>query len=239
MEREARAKALEQSRVEEEERRKKALEEEEQRQRQLLLLQEQKKFLQEPELQQAGISGTSTSEHVHESSQVPVKRKRGRKKKIVQEPLENNLNREEQQQSQLKSADSQLDSSAVSGTEVTDIIHNSSIVGTCPAQPSLPIDVHDKDAITMMENEPVTGRLELRLLSDISRDKWMGTIVYFDEKGDMVNSFLLLQINLALDSIHYPHSFAGSSYRSWQWLDNSSLSGWLVAAVSALQFRGS
>eukprot|EP01035_Chromulina_nebulosa_P020758 gene20758-26915_t len=199
LEREARAKALEQSRVEEEERRKKALEEEEQRQRQRLLLQEQKQFLQEPELQQAGTSGISTSEHVHDSSPVPFIRKRGkrgRKKKIVQDSLENN---EEQQHLQLKSADSQLDSSALSCTDVKDAIHNSSIEAAeneelndadrsrevLRVQPSSSIDVHDKDAITMMEIEPVKGRRELRLLSDISRDNWIGTIVYFDEKGDM------------------------------------------------------
>ena len=219
MEREARAKALEQSRVEEEERKRKAIEEEEQRQRQLLLLQEQKRLLQEQELQlqQAGTSASGPTITVHESIQVPVKRKRGRKK-IVREPVVSDLipatdNLEEQKQSQVQYNESKVDSSAVADAVVAknnlNLIQNSSVdateievvvvgVDSCTPQSSSSIHVHDKDAIAKMENDPVKDTHELRFLSDISRDKWIGTIVYFDDKGDMVNHFFIFKMIFAL-----------------------------------------
>ena len=211
MEREARAKALEQLRLEEEERKRKQFEEEKKRQQQLLL-QEQKLF-QGQEHQQPG---TSACEHtVEESIPVPIKRKRGRKKKIVLEPIENNLKStteicEEQQQLQHPAAETQVQSSAVDmfvgkkchfepqnisvNTTVTVLQQSSESeeMVTCTLSG---IVVHDIDSIALTENKAQNEsdvaskgaeKCELRFLSDIPRENWIGSIVYLDDKRDMV-----------------------------------------------------
>ena len=214
MEREARAKALEQSRLEEEERKRKELEEEKKRQHQQLLLQEQQLF-QGQEHQQPG---TSACEHtVEESIPVPIKRKRGRKKKIVLEPIENNLKStteicEEQQQLQHPDAETQVQSFAVDsfvgkkchfepqnisvndGTTATELqqASESEEMVTCTLSG---IVVHDINSIALTENKAqnesdvaskVAEKCELRFLSDIARENWIGSIVYLDDKREMV-----------------------------------------------------